>query len=243
METSLTTSVGILGWGRFGRLLGTLLEQRFQLRVFDRRPPDDDRAVSLEDVLREQTLFLCVPIREFKPLIKTIAPRLRPGTTVIDVCSVKVYPVTVMREHLPESVDIIATHPLFGPDSWQIPTEHRMVMYPVRDRAQTYDHWRSFFTDQQIKVLEMEPEQHDRLAARTQGITHFVGRVLREARIDSTPIDTLGFQDLLHVVEQTCNDSWELFLDLQNFNPYTMSMIQTMEASIQTIRERIIQRE
>ncbi len=238
-------SVGIIGWGRFGQLLGDILKSDFELKVYDLNPVSDDNApwVDWETIVREKTLFLCVPIREFKNLIKTIAPRLKPGTVVLDVCSVKVYPVTVMVDHLPKGVDIIATHPLFGPDSWAIPAPHRMVMHAQRNAGRNFTKWKDYFSSKNIDVLEMTPEEHDRLAARTQGLTHFIGRVVRDAKVGATPIDTLGFSDLLQVVDQTCNDSWELFLDLQNFNPYTMEMIRTVEASIHNIRQRIQDRE
>ena len=41
-------------------------------------------------------------------------------------------------------------------------------------------------------AVEMTPEEHDQLAAKTQGITHFVGRVLKDAGVGVTEIDTLG---------------------------------------------------
>ncbi len=238
-------SVGIIGWGRFGRLLGDILKPDFQLKVYDKNPQDSDASllVDWETIIQEKTLFLCVPIREFKGLVKTLAPVLQPGTTVLDVCSVKVYPVTVMLDHLPETVGILATHPLFGPDSWTAPVPHRLVMHPARDVFGKFDFWKNYFQEKHLDVLEMTPERHDQLAAKTQGLTHFIGRVLRDAQVGATPIDTLGFTDLLQVVEQTCNDSWELFLDLQNFNPFTMDMIRTMETSIDQIRQRILNRE
>lgn len=40
----------------------------------------------------------------------------------------------------------------------------------------------------------------------------------------STPIDTLGAQKLLEVMDQTCNDTWQLFKNLQNYNSYTKPM-------------------
>ncbi|NOZ74275.1 MAG: prephenate dehydrogenase/arogenate dehydrogenase family protein [FCB group bacterium] len=237
-------SIGIIGWGRFGRLLGEILKNDYELKVYDQNPsPSDEMSfVSWDEILREKTLFLCVPIRNFKGLVKNLASQLTGEVTVLDVCSVKVYPVTVMQDHLPESVGIIATHPLFGPDSWTAPAPHRLVMHSTRDRYSKFDIWEAYFTSKNMEVLEMSPEEHDRLAAKTQGLTHFVGRVLRNANVGATEIDTLGFTDLLQVVDQTCNDSWELFLDLQNFNPYTMEMIHTMESSIAHIRQRILDR-
>ena len=42
--------------------------------------------------------------------------------------------------------------------------------------------------------------------------------------MNPTPIDTVGATKLLEVEEQTCNDTWELFINLQHYNPYTKEM-------------------
>ena len=85
----------------------------------------------------------------------------------------------------------------------------------------------------------MTPDAHDKGAAMSQGITHFIGRVLSESGISSTKINTLGFNELLGVIEQTCNDSWNLFKDLQNYNPYTAEMIEKLEENIKLVRSQI----
>ncbi len=240
------TSVGIIGFGRFGRVLGKILSDDFTIRAYDPEKQKEQYGVEftgLETVLQEKTIFIAVPIHVFKNLIDDIADKLAPGTTVIDVCSVKVYPVTVMQEHLDKQIGIIATHPLFGPDSIDNPDGLKLMIHNVRDVNGSYDQWKKYFASKALHIIEMKPEQHDRLAAETQGITHFMGRVLREAGIRPTDIDTLGFQELTHVIDQTCNDSWDLFLDLQNFNPYTLSVIQKLETAIGTVRAKILKRE
>ena len=85
----------------------------------------------------------------------------------------------------------------------------------------------------------MTPDEHDRMAASSQGITHFIGRVLKDSGVRSTDINTLGFNGLLSVIEQTCNDSWDLFKDLQKFNPYTNEMIDNLVSTIDNIHKKI----
>jgi prephenate dehydrogenase len=81
------------------------------------------------------------------------------------------------------------------------------------------------------------------MAASSQGITHFIGRVLSEAGVVSTPINTLGFNDLLAVIEQTCNDSWDLFRDLQKYNPYTNEMIDNLIGEISKLHKQVKENE
>jgi len=102
--------------------------------------------------------------------------------------------------------------------------ELKWVMYPTRNQHQSYETWRKLLEKLNVKVLEMTPDEHDKLAAYSQGLTHLIGRLLDECNIQSTPFDTEGFKRLLTIREQTCNDSWELFEGLQRYNPYTQEM-------------------
>ena len=77
------------------------------------------------------------------------------------------------------------------------------------------------------------------MAAKTQGVTHFLGRMLKEYGIHKTKIDTQGFRDLLDLVEQTCNDTWDLYADLQLFNPYTENMIKELKSATTSLNNRL----
>ena len=61
-------------------------------------------------------IFIAVPIRHFKMVIKDISNKVNKNSTIIDVCSVKKHTSEVMLKYLPE-VGIISSHPMFGPDS------------------------------------------------------------------------------------------------------------------------------
>ena len=144
-----------------------------------------------------------------------------------------------MEKYLPDNLGIIATHPMFGPDSSSPFRELKMVMHSVRDIHNQFDKLRQIFEAKSISIVDMTPEDHDKDAAMSQGITHFIGRALSQSGISSTSINTLGFNELLGVVEQTCNDSWDLFKDLQKFNPYTNELIDNLVATIENIYKQI----
>ena len=117
------------------------------------------------------------------------------------------------------------THPIFGPDS----SKHGFNNLPIIiDKFKTdksnYYFWKKYFTKKKLKVIEMSAEEHDKLAANSQGLTNFVGRLLDEYDIQQTKIDSLGTKKLMEVKNLTCNDSWQLFSDIQNYNPYAKKM-------------------
>ena len=231
---------GIIGFGRFGSVLADILSSKNEILIHDpNRSSKDFQNVSLLEVIRCEMLFIAVPIREFESVIKSLQKYKLQNTTIIDVCSVKIYPVEVMKKYLPDNLGIIATHPMFGPDSYSPFRELKMVMHSVRDVHNQFDKLKGIFEGKLISIVEMTPEHHDRDAAMSQGITHFIGRALSQSGVSSTSINTLGFNELLGVVEQTCNDSWDLFKDLQNYNPYTVKMIEQLEEGIKIVRNQI----
>ena len=174
----------------------------------------------------------------FEDLVINISSKIQSGKTIIDVCSVKVFPKQVMIDNLPAETDIIATHPLFGPDSLK-DSGSVMTMEAVRDSSERYNFWKNYFESQNITIEEISAEEHDMMAARSQGLTHFVGRIIDDFGTNQTRIDTEGYKALHKLVSQTCNDTWDLFEDIQNYNPYTEKMISELNGSFKKISEII----
>ena len=212
------------------------------MRVYDIKAVDNNEGIeicSLSEVLECILVFIAVPIRSFEEVIKEIATYKLYNTTIIDVCSVKVYPVEIMEKYLPEQVGIIGSHPHFGPDSYSPFRELKVTICPVRDVYKRSNDIKGIFEAQSVHTIELTPDEHDRIAASSQGVTHFIGRVLNESGIRSTNMNTMGFNELLGVIEQTCNDSWDLFKDLQRYNPYTNDMIDNLVGTIEKIHNKI----
>merc|ERR1712014_299552 len=114
---------------------------------------------------------------------------------VVDVLSVKVHAKTTMQALLPETCDILCTHPMFGPQSgkhsWNaLP----FVFERVRLRnAALGEEFLKWWADQGCRMVDMTCEMHDELAAGSQFLTHFTGRVLGRLGMRTTPINTKGF--------------------------------------------------
>ncbi|HUP90525.1 MAG TPA: prephenate dehydrogenase/arogenate dehydrogenase family protein [Longimicrobiales bacterium] len=233
--------VGIVGYGRFGRLWASILAPHFDVLVTDTVEQPEPNFVSLEVLCaRAATVFLCVPINQFDDVVQSIAPLIRPHTVVLDTCSVKEHPARIMTERLSgiEDVTLIATHPMFGPDSAARGIQGLpMVLWRLHGSELQFDRWKSLFAEVGIRIVQMSPEEHDRLAAYSQGVTHYIGRVLQQLQLEPTPIDTAGFKILCSLVEQTCNDSWELFQDLQTYNGYTPEMRTRIEQALESMNE------
>lgn len=238
--------VGIVGFGRFGRFWAETLRPDFELLVYDRDPGRNSSPFLQTDLptlcAKVETIFLAVPINQFEPTLTSLRGLLRPGQLIFDLCSVKLYPAGLMQQQLSQlQLELIASHPMFGPDSAAgglagLP----FVMWPLGPKSERYQRWHTYFSQRGLRVIEMSPDEHDRLTANSQGVTHYIGRVLDQMTIAPTPIDTKGFQVLRGVVTQTCNDSWELFHDLQHYNPYTQAMRLQLESALWVVYEKLL---
>ena len=229
--------IGVYGLGRFGFFWSELLAQKYDVSGYNRSSLKKfPKKVSIVDenlILQCDVLFLCVSISSLKSVLESITGRINPDCLVFDTCSVKVYPAKLMKDILPDSVDIIATHPMFGPDSGKNGVKNLPIVFiPVRDRRGYTNIWKKIFIDIGMKVIAITADEHDRGAALTQGVTHFIGRVLNGLELKDSEIATAGYKSLLAIVEQTCNDPLQLFMDLQHYNPYTHKMRQSLNESL-----------
>jgi arogenate dehydrogenase (NADP+) len=229
------TRITIIGFGRFGRTLYRLLKDDFEIVLYDSGgvyPAEVElghNATITEDeaeAYKSDVIFYAVPISEFESVIESHKKYFRPDHLLIDVLAVKMYPAKVFKKSLSGSkTQALLTHPMFGPDSSKSGFDGLpIILDKFTADAAKYKFWKDYFAAKKLRVVQMTAEEHDKLAANSQGLTHFIGRLLEEYKFAGTPIDTLGAEKLLEVKDQVCSDTWQLFNDLQHFNPYTTKM-------------------
>lgn len=222
-------SVSIIGFGRFGQTLYRLLKDDFDVTIYSRNDVNDKNLPSTQDLKKayqSEVIFYAVPISSFEEVISSHKKYFRDEHLLIDVLSVKMHPAEVFQKYLNNyKTQAILTHPMFGPDSSKEGFEGLpIIMDKFKVDNNTYNFWKDYFKNKKLSVIELSPKEHDLLAANSQGLTHFIGRLLEEIDIKESPIDSSGAEKLLQIKEQTSNDSMQLFTDLQHFNPYTKSM-------------------
>lgn len=230
-------TVGIIGLGRFGSFWAALLARRFSVVAYDRDPdiraPEGVRRGTLGEVCSCPAVFLCVTIRAVPEVCSIIAPYLGEHTMVADTCSVKLKPSQWMQEILPPRTPLLATHPMFGPESAREGLEGLAIMMdPIRLSDSEAQKWEDIFASFGLSVVRMSCDEHDRQAAYSQALTHFIGRSLYRIGLPETPIATRWYRKLHGVVKQCVRDSHELFEDMQTLNPYASQMRRDVVQSI-----------
>jgi prephenate dehydrogenase len=244
-------SVGIVGYGRFGALLGHSIRNDFTIRAYDALLTAEHitstgiEAASLQEVCASDCVFLCVPILKFEETVQRIEPFIAQGTAVLDVCSVKVVPAEMMRRHLGNKAIILPTHPMFGPVSAQYGWDNLpFVLCPEATPSPAEQVLVSFWSEyieyvQRARTVVMTPDEHDRITAYNLCLTQLLGRVLGNIGIDTSPIDAQSFKYLMQMKEISYSDSMELLVGMHRFNPYANEMRSRLRDEFASLEQQL----
>lgn len=238
--------IGLIGVGRFGAFLARHLSARAAIRAWDPAvtpariaacgavPAELARAASCPVVV------FAVPVSALEEALHAAAPHLRAGTLAADVCAVKEMPLRWMRKHLPAGVDLLGTHPLFGPDSASRGLAGRkIVLCPERVSERRLAAVTAFLRGLGLTVIRADPVEHDRQTACSLALPHLIGRAIGRAGFGPLSLDTLNWKRLVRIAASVGRDDPGLSLDLQRFNPQAAKMRRTFAAALQRVEEEV----
>jgi len=168
--------------------------------------PDNVRAARDSDIV-----IISVPIENTLDVIREVAPIMRRGSLLVDVTSVKEEPARLMEELAPEGVDVLPTHPMFGPRIRSLAGQV-VVLTPLR-RSKWVDRAVSFLKEHGARVLVTSPVKHDRMMSVVQVLTHFayisIALTIRDLSVDvresrrfASPIYNLMLDTIARIVSQ-----------------------------------------
>ena len=220
-------SLSIIGIGAFGEFILKHLIPYFDVHVYDaHRDLSHITAlynvaeVPLEDAGKSDIVIIAVPVRAIEGVAKSIAPHLRAGQLVMDVASVKTLPANILSAELPEDVDLIGLHPLFGPQSGKGGIYGQNIAL-VNIRGSRDDNIAAFMERQLgLNVIRCTAREHDEQMAYVQGLTHMIARVFQMMDLPEITQETKTFSLLRQMVNIVKDDSDELFRAIQTDNPY-----------------------
>jgi prephenate dehydrogenase len=225
-------TVGIVGDGRFATILRRLfLRSDFILLQSSRRLDVDNRTIfSLVNVLNADIVFLCIPISQLENFLQNNVHLIKNRKSLcIDVCSVKIKPAEWMQKLLPGFVDILATHPVFGPVSSKNGTLFENLLWvfsPIRiNNTEIMRALFSFLDEQKLHRVTMTTEEHDHVMSRSQSVAFLFGSLASRMKLRSSSLDTNGFKMILENQRIVESDSSQLFHDMLHFNPFMKEVL------------------
>jgi prephenate dehydrogenase len=222
--------IAILGAGKMGVWFAKFfLAEGYSVVVADRKK---EKLARLEKELAVETadfadavrdadrVLICVSISSFEEVVKKISPAIRDGQVVMDICSIKDFPVKTMHQHLKQGL-ILGTHPVFGPGSTTIENK-TFVLTPTNSQEEAFaQDFKKWLETKKARVLVMPPQKHDELMSVVLGLPHFLGLVacdtlLEQADYPETKeVAGTTYRMLFTLAEATALENPELFSSLQ----------------------------
>ncbi|KKG08603.1 prephenate dehydrogenase [Methanosarcina sp. 2.H.A.1B.4] len=194
-------------------------------------------ASDLEAAIPENDIVIVsVPINATEETIAEVAPKMKAGSLLMDFTSTKVKPVEAMRRFAPANVEILGTHPMFGPT---IPTirGQTVILVPVNGRSEKwFPGIRQLFEESGAHVEITTAAEHDRLVSVVQGLTHFAYIAI------GTTIDRLDFD--IKKSRKFVSPVYSIMLDfvgrILGQNPYLYALIQMENPGVPEVHEAFI---
>lgn len=226
--------IGLIGYGLFGKFFIEELFQGYKITVYSPHLPSNISNSNIIPVktmtdLLQKTDFIIpsVPISKFEDVIKEISPFLKEKTIIMDVCSVKEFPVEIMKKNLRPSIQIIASHPLFGPKTFEknkTLAGSRMVLHNISTEKDIFTEIVQHFKSLSLEILEMKENEHDKLMAGSQFFTQLVRHLALEQNLHATRIDTPA-SALLFKAFGNIGTKKQLLLDMIKYNRYCQKIL------------------
>ena len=170
-------TIGIVGGtGKMGGWFRRLFEQAgYEVLVCGR-----DSELGVEDcVARSQAVLLNVPIADSVGVARQVSRLLKPGQLVLDNTSVKGKVMSALVETVPDGVEVLGMHTIFGPDVESL-RKRNTVFTRTQKSGELAEEFEHIFYKYGAHLSFTSETNHDQQMAFHQNLEHFTKIVLAE---------------------------------------------------------------
>ena len=189
-----------------------------------------------------RVIIISVPIAATIEVIRSVGPHLPEDTLLMDLTSLKGGPVEAMVEAT--AAEVVGCHPLFGPDCPSL-TGQNIILCPGRG-----ERWLKRMEEIFVKggacVTVTTPEEHDRMMALTQGLTHLdtilMGLTLRDSGVEPSrldPFSTPVFRTKQAITAKVFGLRPEMYAGILAGNPEISRILDRYEKNLSLLKELI----
>ncbi|MEM2875635.1 MAG: prephenate dehydrogenase/arogenate dehydrogenase family protein [Candidatus Bathyarchaeia archaeon] len=199
---------------------------------------------NVEAASNSEITVISVPIRETPLIIDQVKEKLKKGSILMEISSIKQHLTQKLREVSSNGVNVLSLHPLFGPSVEKLRNK-KLILVPISDAVQEEKFVRSLFPN--MKIITLEAMEHDRLMAITLSLTYFMNSVLADilSREDITFLRRVGgttFTLQLLISESIFAEDLSLLqmlvLDNKFGLPFINKFVETSHEVVGWIREK-----
>jgi len=223
---------GIIGGtGRMGQLFVPVFERAgYEVLVSGR-----STKLTAADIAKQcDIVIVSVPIRDTVTVIEQIAPLLTRDQLLCDFTSLKVKPLEAM---LKSKANVVGLHPMFGPTVGSLKSQ-TIIVCPARVEEHLLDRLVTIFRNEGARCTMTTPEEHDKMMAVVQGLTHYVTLCMADSirrlgmDIEATKEFTSPvYQIELSLVGRLLSQDPDLYADILQQNPYVPEVLEACKSS------------
>jgi prephenate dehydrogenase len=223
-----------------GRNEEKLLEAKQQLGV--------DVATNAEAVKLADAVLISVPIDNFETVIEQICPYIRPNQVIIDITSVKVFPVETMRKHIKTGL-ALGVHPMFGPSTKDVAGQNFVLTPTNKEEQALAQKVREYLEARGARITLMTPQEHDEMMTVILGLSHFIAIVSADTLVNidklrlMRTISGTTYRALLTLVESVVSEDAELYASLQMSLPNMAEIEELFQKNTKTWAELVQNRD
>lgn len=130
-------------------------------------------------VKESDAVIINVPILHTVEVIRSVGEYFRPGQLIVDNTSIKTQPVAAMLESVPEGVEVLGMHTVFGPSIGALANQN-VLFTPTSRSGELAQEFENIFYKYGAKITRTTPEYHDQQMAFHQNLEHFTRIALAE---------------------------------------------------------------
>jgi prephenate dehydrogenase len=242
--SSSKISVSIVGGaGKMGLLFARILKDRVQsVRIASR---DDKRAadaanslgvdwIPFEEAYKSTIIIVSVPIDQTVSVCRLIGKKMKAGSLLIDLASVKTGITDSIAKNTPDRIEYLSLHPLFGPHVKDIKGK-RCVAIAAKGGVMI-GKFTKILTECGATVTKSTVEEHDNSMAAIQVLHHHAlltfSSTLNRISFDQklTRYVTESLERTLQNLE-SMQENWETISAIQRRNPHAQKVREAFAVS------------
>lgn len=220
-----------------GRNKGKLLEVKQQLNV-------EVTTNNAEAVKDADVVLISVPIGSFDEVVKQIAPYTHPEQVIVDITSIKAFPVETMHKHIKTGL-VLGVHPMFGPGARGIANQN-FILTPINEKERKLAlKIKEYLETRGARVTLMTPQEHDEMMTIILGLSHFIALVSADTLLsfdDLKQMKDIGgitYKVLLTLVESVISEDAEFYASLQTSLPKMAEVEKLFQSKAKTWAELV----
>ena len=217
------------GWfDRFTASLG------YRTRVIEPGDP-------LDTVAEAELVVVAVPLAAMRPVLEQVLD-LQPRGIVLEIASLKSHLVDLVQAGIDRGLQVVALHPMFGPDKDLLAGQNVVVCRAGCPDAE--DKAIALFADTAAVLTEIPLVEHDRYMTWVLNLPHLinltVGDVLRHCGLTYSDLQAFGgttFNQQLRVTDEVMNENPELYYHIQHLNRHRDDLFAAIRGSLDRLAE------